>query len=105
VIKEKSFDTYSKAFDEFICARGFDLDSTVDKRGVLDDEIFTYRISKEEKVFISYEGKQVTTLSGSKAKKFISDIEGSFGKDAQLIMAKVTGNFKRGNEKLSKPRM
>jgi hypothetical protein len=78
------------------------LENTVDKRGILDDEVFTYRVSKDEKVFISYEGKPVTTLSGGKAKKFISDIDGSTGKDAQLIMAKVTGNFKRGNEKLAK---
>ena len=70
----------------------------VDKRGVLDNEIFSYRISKDNKVFISYEGKQVTTLSGSKASKFITAIEGLEGKEAQLVMAKATGNFKRGNE-------
>ena len=74
----------------------------VDKRGILDEEIFTYRISKDDKVFISYEGKQVTTLSGKNAKRFITQINGATGKDAQLIMAKVTGNFKRGNERLAK---
>ena len=76
----------------------------VDKRGVLDEEIFTYRISKDNKVFISYEGKQVTTLSGKNADRFITQINGAAGKDAQLIMAKVTGNFKRGNERLAKQR-
>jgi len=74
----------------------------IDKRGILDDEIFSYRISKDKKVFISYEGKQVTTLSGSRSERFIKQIEGVDGKDAQLIMAKITGNFKRGNEKLAK---
>jgi len=74
----------------------------VDKRGILDEEIFAYRITKDKKVFISYEGKQVTILSGSKAEKFVADIEDAGGKEAQLIMAKVTGNFKRGNEKLFK---
>ena len=74
----------------------------IDKRGVLDEEVFTYKITKDKKVFISYEGKQVTTLSGSKADKFIADIADTDGKEAQLIMAKVTGNFKRGNEKLFK---
>ena len=72
----------------------------VDKRGILDEEVFTYRITKDRKVFISYHGKQVTALSGSKAEAFISEIEGTEGKEAQLIMAKVTGNFKRGNEKM-----
>ena len=78
------------------------MDNLIDKRGILDEEVFTYRITKDNKVFISYHGKQVTALSGAKAEKFIADITGAGGKDAQLIMAKVTGNFKRGNEKLFK---
>ena len=73
-----------------------------DKRGILDEEVFAFRITKDKKVFISYEGKQVTALSGSKAEKFIVDIADTDGKEAQLIMAKVTGNFKRGNEKMFK---
>ena len=75
---------------------------TIDKRGILDEEVFTYRFSKDQKVFISYEGKHVTTLSDKKAEKFIRQVEGADDKDAQLIMAKVTGNFKRGNEKSHK---
>jgi len=74
----------------------------IDKRGVLDEEIFTCRITKDKKVFISYEGRQVTALSGKKAEDFIRKIQTAKGKEAQLIMAKVTGNFKRGNEKAAK---
>ena len=74
----------------------------IDKRGILDEDIFSYRITKDKKVFISYEGKQVTILSGKKAEDFITKIQNAEGKEAQLIMAKVTGNFKRGNEKLFK---
>ena len=74
----------------------------VDKRGVLDEEIFTYRITKNNKVFISRHGKPVTTLSGDKAKDFIANIADADCKEAQLIMAKATGNFKRGNERLGK---
>ena len=75
---------------------------SVDKRNILDEEVFTYRVTKDHKVFISYEGKQVTTLSGKKAEDFIKKIQSAEGKDIQLIMAKATGNFKRGNEKLFK---
>jgi len=75
------------------------MEQPIDKRGILDEEIFTYRVTKDNKVFISYEGKQVTTLSGPNAKKFIAKIQGTAGKEAQLIMARATGNFKRGNEK------
>jgi hypothetical protein len=74
----------------------------VDKRGILDGDVFTYRITKDKKAFISYEGKQVTALSGKKAEDFITKIQNAEGKEAQLIMAKATGNFKRGNERLSK---
>lgn len=71
----------------------------IDKRGKLEEEVFTYRITKDKKVFISWHGKPVTTLSGSKAEDFIAKIEDTEGKESQLIMAKVTGNFKHGNEK------
>ena len=74
----------------------------IDRRGILDEEVFSYRVTKDGKVFISYEGKVVTTLSGKKADEFAAKISGAEGKDAQLVMAKVTGNFKRGNEKLFK---
>ena len=70
-----------------------------DKRGVPDEEVFTYKITKDKKVFVSYNGKQVTALSGIKADRFIAEIADLGGKEAQLIMAKATGNFKRGNEK------
>jgi hypothetical protein len=76
--------------------------ATIDKRNILDEEVFTYRITKDNKVFIAYEGKQVTTLSGKSADAFIAKIQGATDKAAQLIMAKATGNFKRGNEKLFK---
>ncbi len=71
----------------------------IDKRGKLKEEVFSYRISKDNKVFISWNGRTVTTLSNDKAKKFIEAISGTSGEEAQLIMAKATGNFKRGNEK------
>ncbi len=78
--------------------------NSVDKRGKLDEEVFTCRITKDKKVFISWHGKQITTLSGSKAESFIAEMDGADGKDAQLIMAKATGHFKHGNEKSTKRR-
>jgi len=78
------------------------MSKAIDQRGILDDEVFTYRITKDNKVFISWYGKPVTTLSGRKSNEFISKIKEADGKKAQLIMAKATGNFKHGNEKISK---
>jgi len=71
----------------------------IDKRGRLEEEVFSYRVSKDKKVFIYWNGKIITTLTGKKAESFILAISATEGKDAQLIMAKATGNFKHGNEK------
>ncbi len=71
----------------------------IDKRNRLDEEIFTYRITKDKKVFISFQGRHVTTLAGKSSEKFLSKINLADFKEAQLLMAKATGNFKHGNEK------
>lgn len=74
----------------------------VDKHGKLNDEVFTCAVTKDKKVFIFWKGKRVTTLSGRKAEGFIAAMQGAEGKKAQLIMARATKNFKRGNEKTGK---
>lgn len=78
------------------------MSENIDKRNILDEEPFSYRVSKDNKIFIFWYGKQVTILSGKQSEKFLSRMENAEGKDAQLIMAKVTGNFKHGNEKNNK---
>lgn len=71
----------------------------IDQHHVLDNEVFTYRLSKDGKVLIYWHGKQVAILKGEAAQRFISKIEPLNGQEAQLVMAKATGNFKRGNER------
>ena len=71
----------------------------VDKRSKLDEPVFSYRVSKDGKVFICWHGKQVTILKNAAAQKFISKITDLDDQQAQLAMAKATGNFKRGNER------
>jgi ribonuclease HIII len=72
--------------------------SEIDKRNRLDQEVFSYRVNKDHKVTIYWYGKQVMILKGKNAEKFIQKIASLDDKSAQLLMAKVTGNFKRGNE-------
>ena len=74
----------------------------VDRRGILDEEVFTYRVTKDGKVFISSHGRHVTTLAGKQADAFVAKISGADDKSTQLIMAKATGNFKHGNERVAK---
>ena len=71
----------------------------IDQRGRLDEATFTYRTSKEGKVFISWHGRQVTTLNGAAARKFIAAIAAADEHQAQLLMARATGHFKHGNER------
>ena len=73
--------------------------NSVDQRNRFTETVFTYRANKDGKVFISWEGKQVTILKGKPAQKFLKKIENADHLEAQLLMAKATGNFKRGNER------
>lgn len=41
-------------------------------------------------------------LKGSAAQDLMKKLERSEGREEQLVLAKVTGNFKRGNEKALK---
>ena len=74
----------------------------VDKRNKFAEEIFSYRVNKDNKVAIYWYGKPVMILKGRKAEKFMQKMTLLEDKEAQLLMAKVTGNFKRGNERSSK---
>ena len=73
--------------------------SGIDQRGKLEEQPFTYRTTKDGKVFIQWHGKQIMILKDQAAEKFITAIEQAEEKQAQLLMARVTGHFKHGNEK------
>jgi hypothetical protein len=64
----------------------------------LEDEPFDYQIFKDM-VQVSYYGKSVMMLKGTRAQNLIKKIDKAEKKDVQLVLAKITGNFKRGNEK------
>lgn len=63
------------------------------------EDVFTYRITKDGKVLISWQGRVVTTLASSRADRFRERVEGLDDQGVQLLLARVTGNFKRGNER------
>jgi hypothetical protein len=79
--------------------------SGVDQHGYLEEEQpFSYRKTKDGKVFISHEGKQIKVLKGKQAEKLLENLEHGDALDIQLALAKITGNFKRGNEREGKSR-
>lgn len=57
---------------------------------------FSYITRKSGEVVITHNGRQATVLRGRRAEKFLVDVE---RRDPQEVMARVTGNYKRGNER------
>jgi hypothetical protein len=70
----------------------------------LDDKPFSFRQYKSGIISIYWRGQEVTILKGEKAEKFSVELENATEIEAQLMMAKITGNFKRGNERVGKLR-
>jgi hypothetical protein len=69
---------------------------------VTGDLGFSFRATKSGEVFIHHRGKLATTLRGEAAADFLADIDGADDAERQQIMARVTGNYRRGNERLAK---
>lgn len=50
-------------------------------------------------VIITHEGQHASTLRGRRAAAFLEAVAAG---DAQLVMARWTGNYKRGNERAAR---
>jgi hypothetical protein len=62
---------------------------------------FTYQVRKSGEVAIFHHGAAASVLRGARAAKFLSEVESGTEDDAQQLMARLTGNYKRGNERLA----
>jgi hypothetical protein len=50
-------------------------------------------------VIITHAGRHASTLRGRRAAAFLEEV--ASGGDPQLVMARWTGNYKRGNERVA----
>ena len=66
---------------------------------MVNSNTFTYQVTKSGKVFLFWGGKRIKILDGNAAQGFLANVDGLGEEDAQLVIAKVIGNFKRGNER------
>ena len=75
--------------------------STPDDDGVMSGtpEGFTYRVRKNGDVEVLHHGRPATVLRGAAAARFLSDVDGG---DPQELMARVTGNYRHGNERTAR---
>lgn len=69
-----------------------------DARNRLAESPFSFHSTKDGRLLIYWQGKQVTILRGDKAAKILAELDQASDMDAQLILARVTGHFKHGNE-------
>jgi hypothetical protein len=71
-----------------------------DERGILKDEKpFSYRLMGADKAQILYGGRPVFVAVGKDFKRLDAAIRLDDEYALQMAMAKMTGNFKRGNER------
>ncbi|MET1058395.1 MAG: hypothetical protein ABWX84_02280 [Nocardioides sp.] len=62
-------------------------------------EGFAYVVRDSGDVLITHHGRRAAVLRGQRAAEFVAEVEGG---DAQGVMARWTGNYKRGNERMAR---
>jgi hypothetical protein len=60
---------------------------------------FDYVIRADGSVVVSHHGRAATTLRGDRAGTFLAEVDQD---DPQEVMARWTGNYRRGNERTAK---
>lgn len=60
---------------------------------------FEWTENKGGDVIITHNGRKAATLRGQRADDFLAEVSQG---DAQELMARLTGNYKRGNERQAK---
>ncbi|GAA1970139.1 hypothetical protein [Catenulispora subtropica] len=60
---------------------------------------FTYDEHADGSVTILHHGRKAAVLRGDRAREFLDEVENG---DAQLVMARWTGDYRRGNERTAR---
>jgi hypothetical protein len=60
---------------------------------------FRFARRDDGSVVITHHGRRATTLRGARAAEFLAEVAAG---DEQLVMARWTGNYKRGNERAAR---
>ena len=68
-------------------------------RDPLADEPFSYLARSDGTIVIRYHAAPVTLLRGKAAARFATRVADADAAGAQQLMARATGNFKRGDER------
>ncbi len=60
---------------------------------------FSWRATRAGEVMVERGGRVVMTIGGVSASRLLSRLEDADDAQRQLLLAKATGNYKRGNER------
>ena len=72
----------------------------MDARGQLESEQFAWRTTKDGTVFVTHEGRPAATVRGPAATTLLAKLRAApDAREEQLVLARITGNFKHGNER------
>lgn len=71
----------------------------VDRRGKLAEQPFSYRVTKDGKVLMSWGGRVVKTVAGAAGARLAAQLAAADEDAQQLLLAKATGQFKHGTER------
>ena len=66
-----------------------------------DDLGFSYRRLKTGEVEVMHRGRRAATLRGRDAEDFVAELQDLGFVGEQQLMARITGNYKHGNERLA----
>jgi hypothetical protein len=64
----------------------------------IGDDPFTWQVTKDGRVLVFRSGRQVAVIAGAQADRLRPRLASSL-EDAQLALARATGNYRRGNER------
>jgi len=70
----------------------------IDRRGKLAEQPFDVQVTRD-KVLVRFRGRLVHTLTGADADEIRAAVASGDPAAVQLLVARKTGNFKRGNER------
>lgn len=63
---------------------------------------FRFQARKNGEVVITHRGRRAKVLRGEDAAAFLASADGADALDLQHEMARLTGNYRRGNERLAR---
>jgi hypothetical protein len=65
----------------------------------MEPEPFTYRLTKDGRVLVSRGSRLVVTVAEPRASRLAAALATAGDEEAQQLLARATGNYRRGNER------